>query len=92
MLLPPAKANSLRPTHPEDIFLSIVGNKECGHERHMSSATRVVMPGGPFRSTTHREHGPIITVTIMPLAFMLLFRYVFGGAIRAQHRQLWSII
>lgn len=37
------------------------------------------------RSIKHvsRSLDTIITVTIMPLAFLLLFRYVFGGAIQA---------
>lgn len=36
------------------------------------------------RSMRHilRSMDTIITVTIMPIAFMLLFVYVFGGAIR----------
>src|SRR5687767_15584875 len=37
------------------------------------------------RSMRHifRSMDTIITVTIMPIAFMLLFRFVFGGAIQA---------
>jgi len=37
------------------------------------------------RSLRHVTRSPdtIITVTIMPIAFLLLFRYVFGGAIQA---------
>ena len=37
------------------------------------------------RSLRHvaRSMDTILTVTIMPIAFMLLFVYVFGGAIRA---------
>lgn len=41
-----------------------------------------VMLGRSVRHVT-RSVDTIITVTIMPIAFMLLFRYVFGGAIRA---------
>src|SRR3979411_3341357 len=41
-----------------------------------------VMLGRSLRAATRRVD-PIITVTIMPIAFMLLFVYVFGGAIRA---------
>jgi len=37
------------------------------------------------RSVRHvtRSLDTIITVTVMPIAFLLLFRYVFGGAIQA---------
>jgi len=41
-----------------------------------------VMLGRSMRHVT-RSMDTIITVTIMPIAFMLLFVYVFGGAIRA---------
>jgi ABC-2 type transport system permease protein len=41
-----------------------------------------VMLGRSMRHIT-RSMDTIITVTIMPIAFMLLFRYVFGGAIQA---------
>src|SRR5215468_6549821 len=41
-----------------------------------------VMLGRSARHVT-RSVDTIITVTIMPIAFMLLFVYVFGGAIRA---------
>lgn len=41
-----------------------------------------VMAGRSIRHVT-RSMDTIITVTIMPIAFMLLFRYVFGGAIQA---------
>ncbi len=41
-----------------------------------------VMLGRSLRHIT-RSLDTIITVTIMPIAFMLLFRYVFGGAIQA---------
>jgi ABC-2 type transport system permease protein len=41
-----------------------------------------VMLGRSVRHVT-RSVDTIITVTIMPIAFMLLFRYVFGGAIQA---------
>lgn len=40
-----------------------------------------VMLGRSIRHVT-RSMDTIITVTIMPIAFMLLFRYVFGGAIQ----------
>lgn len=41
-----------------------------------------VMLGRTMRHIT-RSPDTIITVTIMPIAFLLLFRYVFGGAIQA---------
>ena len=41
-----------------------------------------VMLGRSMRHVT-RSMDTIITVTIMPIAFMLMFVYVFGGAIRA---------
>jgi ABC-2 type transport system permease protein len=41
-----------------------------------------VMLGRSMRHVT-RSMDTIITVTIMPIAFLLLFRYVFGGAIQA---------
>src|SRR3954447_18403417 len=41
-----------------------------------------VMLGRSLRHVT-RSMDTIITVTIMPIAFMLLFAYVFGGAIKA---------
>src|SRR5215468_8153080 len=40
-----------------------------------------VMLGRSLRHVT-RSVDTIITVTIMPIAFLLLFRYVFGGAIQ----------
>ena len=45
------------------------------------SDTRVMLK----RSLRHVTRSPdtIITTTIMPIAFMLLFVYVFGGAIRS---------
>ena len=48
---------------------------------HIFSDTRVMLR----RSMRHvtRSMDTIITVTIMPIAFMLLFVYVFGGAIQA---------
>jgi ABC-2 type transport system permease protein len=48
---------------------------------HVFSNTGVML-GRSIRHVT-RSMDTIITVTIMPIAFMLLFRYVFGGAIRA---------
>ena len=48
---------------------------------HFFSDTSVML-GRSLRHVT-RSVDTIITVTIMPIAFMLLFVYVFGGAIRA---------
>jgi ABC-2 type transport system permease protein len=48
---------------------------------HVFSDTRVML-GRSLRHVT-RSMDTIITVTIMPIAFMLLFVYVFGGAIQA---------
>jgi ABC-2 type transport system permease protein len=49
--------------------------------RHFISDT-AVLTGRSMRHIT-RSLDTIITVTIMPIAFMLLFVYVFGGAIQA---------
>ena len=48
---------------------------------HVFSDTSVML-GRSLRHVT-RSTDTIITVTIMPIAFMLLFVYVFGGAIQA---------
>ncbi len=48
---------------------------------HFFSDTRVML-GRSLRHIT-RSLDTIITTTIMPIAFMLLFVYVFGGAIKA---------
>ena len=48
---------------------------------HVVSNTGVML-GRSVRHVT-RSADTIITVTIMPIAFLLLFRYVFGGAIQA---------
>jgi ABC-2 type transport system permease protein len=48
---------------------------------HVFSNTGVML-GRSVRHVT-RSVDTIITVTIMPIAFLLLFRYVFGGAIQA---------
>jgi ABC-2 type transport system permease protein len=47
---------------------------------HVLSNTGVML-GRSMRHVT-RSVDTIITVTIMPIAFLLLFRYVFGGAIK----------
>ncbi|HEX9066189.1 MAG TPA: ABC transporter permease [Streptosporangiaceae bacterium] len=49
--------------------------------KHFFSDTTVLL-GRTLRHIT-RSPDTIITTTIMPIAFMLLFVYVFGGAIRA---------
>lgn len=49
--------------------------------RHFIADT-AVLTGRSMRHVT-RSLDTIITVTIMPIAFMLLFVYVFGGAIQA---------
>jgi ABC-2 type transport system permease protein len=48
---------------------------------HVLGDTRVML-GRSIRHVT-RSMDTIITVTVMPIAFLLLFRYVFGGAIQA---------
>ncbi len=48
---------------------------------HLFSDTSVML-GRSLRHVT-RSVDTIVTVTIMPIAFMLLFVYVFGGAIQA---------
>jgi ABC-2 type transport system permease protein len=48
---------------------------------HVVSNTGVML-GRSVRHVT-RSMDTIITVTVMPIAFLLLFRYVFGGAIQA---------
>src|SRR6476619_8632077 len=48
---------------------------------HVLSNTGVML-GRSIRHVT-RSIDTIITVTIMPIAFLLLFRFVFGGAIQA---------
>ena len=47
---------------------------------HVFSDTSVML-GRSLRHVT-RSTDTIITVTIMPIAFLLLFVYVFGGAIQ----------
>jgi ABC-2 type transport system permease protein len=48
---------------------------------HFFGDTRVML-GRSLRHVT-RSMDTVITVTVMPIAFMLLFVYVFGGAIKA---------
>src|SRR6202171_6706409 len=49
--------------------------------KHFLGATAVLL-GRSLRHIT-RSLDTIITTTIMPIAFMLLFVYVFGGAIKS---------
>ena len=90
-LLPPAKVEYVekQPTL-EDVFLAIVGDdalagtdstttKEQSMTTHFLGDTAVLL-GRSMRHIT-RSLDTIITVTIMPIALMLLFVYVFGGAI-----------
>ena len=48
--------------------------------KHFFSDMGVML--GPSMRHIFRSIDTIITVTIMPIAFMLLFVYVFGGAIQ----------
>ena len=82
-LLPPAKVEYVekQPTL-EDVFLTLVGARtEQGTtmNKHFLGDTAVLLG----RSLRHIARSPdtIITTAIMPIAFMLLFVYVFGGAI-----------
>src|SRR5262249_16690565 len=55
--------------------------KGASMNTHFFSYTNVML-GRSMRHIT-RSPDTIITTTIMPIAFMLLFVYVFGGAIQA---------
>ncbi len=95
-LLPPAKVEYVekQPTL-EDVFLAIVGNGEPAtatpaplhrHRRVRNSDDQALLRRHrpPDRtSLRHITRSPdtIITTTITPIALMLLFVYVFGGAI-----------
>ncbi len=97
LLLPPAKVEYVekQPTL-EDIFLAIVGagghdgeagsadstartSEESTMNTHFFGDT-AVLTGRSLRHIT-RSLDTIITTTIMPIAFLLLFVFVFGGAI-----------
>src|SRR5262249_13064559 len=56
------------------------GNRDTMN-RHFAGDTAVLL-GRSLRHIT-RSADTIITTTLMPIAFMLLFVYVFGGAISA---------
>ena len=80
-LLPPAKVEYVekQPTL-EEIFLAVVGKKKDEAETMKTAQNTVILFG---RSMRHIQRSPdtIITVAIMPIMLMLLFVYVFGGAI-----------
>ena len=94
-LLPPAKVEYVekQPTL-EDIFLAIVGAPTAADERRRE--LRTIMTRHFFgdiaallgRSLRHIGRSPdtIITTAITPIAMMLLFVYVFGGAIETGRR------
>ena len=85
-LLPPAKVEYVekQPTL-EEVFLAIVGKRRSEETTmtrpHFFGDTASLL-GRSLRHIT-RSVDTIITTTIMPIAFMLLFVYVFGGAIDA---------
>ena len=96
-LLPPAKVEYVekQPTL-EDLFLAITGDdgkdgdagddRGVGTDEEGTNMTKrffrdtAVLLGRSLRHIT-RSLDTIITTAIMPIAFMLLFVYVFGGAI-----------
>jgi ABC-2 type transport system ATP-binding protein len=82
-LLPPAKVEYVekQPTL-EDVFLTLVGAPDgqgTTMNKHFAGDTGVLL-GRSLRHIT-RSPDTVITTAIMPIAFMLLFVYVFGGAI-----------
>ncbi len=87
-LLPPAKIEYVekQPTL-EDIFLKLVGNDgedESRKDQIMSThffGDTALLVGRSMRHIT-RSPDTIITTAITPIAIMLLFVYVFGGAIQ----------
>ncbi len=83
-LFPPAKVEYVeKQPSLEEIFLAIIGKKEQKVKwkiKHFFSDMGVMLG----RSMRHifRSLDTIITVAITPIAMMLLFVYVFGGAIK----------
>ena len=83
-LLPPATVEYVekQPTL-EDVFLALVGHdgttKGATMSTHFAGDT-ALLTGRSLRHIT-RSLDTIITTTIMPIAFLLLFVFVFGGAI-----------
>ena len=82
-LLPPAKVEYVekQPTL-EEIFLALVGTKDAGpvmSTTHFFGDT-ADLTGRSMRHIT-RSVDTIITTAVTPIAIMVLFVYVFGGAI-----------
>ena len=88
-LLPPAEVEYVekQPTL-EEVFLAVVGDATTGDApadarstmtTHFIADTTVLL-GRSLRHVT-RSPDTIITTAVMPIAFLLLFVYVFGGAI-----------
>ncbi len=63
------------------------GRRGRGCRRRAMSATPSSCSAAPCAHVT-RSLDTIITTAVMPIAFLLLFVYVFGGAIEHRHRQL----
>ena len=83
-LLPPAKVEYVekQPTL-EDVFLALVGHDGTAKGPAMTThfvGDTALLTGRSLRHIT-RSLDTIITTTIMPIAFLLLFVFVFGGAI-----------
>ena len=85
-LLPPAKVEYVeKQPSLEDVFLAVVGRGRQGSEERTAMTTHflgdtAVLTGRSLRHIT-RSPDTIITTAITPIAIMLLFVYVFGGAI-----------
>ena len=85
-LLPPAEVEYVekQPTL-EDIFLAIVGHDGATRPRSPAMTTHVLNDTTVLtkRSLRHILRSPdtIITTAVTPIAMLLLFVYVFGGAI-----------
>ena len=87
-LLPPAKVEYVeKQPSLEDVFFAVVGSTGA-HDREVEEQTMAthflgdtaVLTGRTLRHVT-RSLDTIITTAITPIAMMLLFVYVFGGAI-----------
>ena len=85
-LLPPAEVEYVekQPTL-EDVFLAVVGDADGTRARSRPMTTHflsdtAVLTGRSLRHVT-RSLDTIITTAITPIAMMLMFVYVFGGAI-----------
>lgn len=64
-----------------EIMTQVPGSQEMEAQKNHFFSDVSVMLGRSMRHIS-RSMDTIITVTIMPIAFMLLFVYVFGGAIQ----------